>query len=668
MVVYNILALVDAVNKLRGEEGEYNPKSTRVVEVFIGEEFIGGDTIAGFSVSGCFRGRLIICDVMHRLKMKSVASAPVIAPKPEKASSIAPMMAFTASVPAGDYVGERPLTSLTIPVETQPALAQRVEALKEEKRPAKQVLGNDRVQSKFSGLDAAVAGAASEKLDIVLVLGATSGLVSKAMPQSKLAGVRFYGILPYGSPKTVGNLILEKGTKLSDAVKVLAQLEVFIGRKGKDFNIILVIFEGLTELQFNEAKQLKQLASARERLNVANAWADKLAGEARLLVFFDEPDAADLLQKWVTHAYMPRTFSLAHPYLYVGQLTGFIDYSPQVQEIEIADPADAAAQFIEWLREANTPYQGVEGGLGYPVVGNDSGAGSARLESFRQPFPNTQSQLYLLSADYALIERRFATLTKLCKVSEDAFAFDLTKKCVTVPIEFFNSTWVNKYVWELTGQQAPTQRAKRMAPLSALFALLDDDVFHNVYLLLTVLNDTSAPMHTYEAAQLVSGLGLLVKVEVIRRLKLEQAAAITGSYGERTVKARAPTKREVLEYALPLINHVGLVTAPMRRVIEHFLAVGQEKAGGGEVKRTPEHAPSEKARDVWALVEESRREVSAGYTASGPPSRGRGGDRGIRGARGRGGQQRGRGRGGGGATAPSTPPEASTSGIVEVTP
>jgi len=162
----------------------------------------------------------------------------------------------------------------------------------------------------------------------------------------------------------------------------------------------------------------------------------------------------------------------------------------------------------------------------------------------------------------------------LCKRSEPGYGFK-TQGPTTVPIEYFNSTFVSKYIWEVAGQQAPTHRALRVAPLSVLFAILDDAVYRALCLFTYVLNVTCAPMHSYELHQRVAALGFMTRLEALRRLRFETKAALDGSGGERTVSRVRLTTRDANAYAEKLIAFKDTyVSKKTWAVINAFSRVG----------------------------------------------------------------------------------------------
>jgi len=178
--------------------------------------------------------------------------------------------------------------------------------------------------------------------------------------------------------------------------------------------------------------------------------------------------------------------------------------------------------------------------------------GSAALQAYIAPEPNLAGQDLLTNFDFRRISLRLDTLVSMCKRSEHGYGYK-TQAASSVPIEYFNATYASKYLWEVAGQQAPTHRALRVAPLSVLFPILDDAVYHHVSLLAYVLLATSAPMHSYELHQRVAALGFLTRSEALKRLRIEIKGAMEGSGGERTVSRARLTQRDARAYAEPLM-------------------------------------------------------------------------------------------------------------------
>jgi len=230
------------------------------------------------------------------------------------------------------------------------------------------------------------------------------------------------------------------------------------------------------------------------------------------------------------------------------------------------------------LRIGNDVRGDIEG-WDYPLLSGELGLGAASLQAFVAPEPNLAGQDLLTPFDFRRIGLRLDVLHEMCKRSEPGYGFK-TQVATSVPIEYFNATYASKYLWEVAGQQAPTHRALRVVPLSVLFPLLDDAVYHHVGLLSYVLYVTCAPMHSYELHQRVAALGFLTRQEAIRRLRFEIKGAMEGNGGERVVSRARVTARDAKAYAERLLVFKDTyVTKKTWAVISAFSRVGEGQLG-----------------------------------------------------------------------------------------
>jgi hypothetical protein len=214
------------------------------------------------------------------------------------------------------------------------------------------------------------------------------------------------------------------------------------------------------------------------------------------------------------------------------------------------------------------------------------------------------------------------------KVADQQFGFIKGKDAaLVVPIEYHGSLLANKYLRAQLGAPLPTQSAERVTPLSALFALLDDELFVLMELACYLMRVIGSPFHCYEVAIRLAALGTMTRVDAIAKLASLAADAREIMYGSKTPKGVLKSS-DLLGYANPLMPFKSMyVTKATWALVQEAQRRGSEKRGVSTSAATKD---DEKAGETAAQA------ASAAFAIA--P---RGAVVGDRGGRGRGAQRRG---------------------------
>jgi len=597
LTVRSLLGLVDSCETVSGEEPVLHPGVTEV-EVFIRGQRVAGARTAAMARHGGLLGRTIIYDVYSRLRTDALAMREAEVKEADVTKALAshvPLWAVKGTVPKVDIVGEGPVKDgLTVRSEArQPYNARSFvgseDYIAANALSATEVLAPERTQGKYSNLDPLFSRwVTKQRTNVIVGVGITSGALAKSLPECFVKGVSFLGILKYGNADRVDNIILPKDMQYNDP-KIFDELLSFLGKTKEQVQILGVFYEALDDDEVSVEQDLKLSTNAKNRVAAAGGLLRALGRNIPFFVRVEDPSAADLAADWCTRVYWPANFSLVHPFFYFARIEEewfqerrvskelFYPFEGRIHEGTIIEAV------VVRLR-LGVRFSGDSEGFEYPLQQGDTGGGSAALQAFMQPNPNTAGQDALTSKDLLRIATRLGVLHEMCKRSEPGYGFK-DQGSSSVPIEYFNSTYASKYMWEVAGQQAPTHRALRVAPLSALFSLLDDDVYRAFCLLAYVLLATCAPMHSYELHQRVAAVGFMTRLEALRRLRLETRFALDGSGGERVVSRGRVTERDVQAYAKELLVFKDTyVTKKTWAVINAYTRVGAKGTGAARAE------------------------------------------------------------------------------------
>jgi len=659
LTVRSIFGLVDACEAAEGEEPILHP-GVRFVEVFMRGERVAGAHVSALTRSAGLAARCMIYDVYSNMREQSLKAQETAAEVKEAdlvktMTPHIPLWAVKGSLPQADIIGEGPVKDkLTVRSEARvPYNARKFEASESYTTAcamsATEILAPQRVQAKYSNLDALVMRRVERNItNVVLGIGTTSGALAKSMPGSFTKHVRFVGVLKHGNADRVDNVILPEGVGYAQQDKVLEALLTHLGKPVEQVKVLAVFYEAFDDDVTNTDGDLKLGVNAKSRATAATGFIAGLDGRVPFFLRVEEPAAADLVAAWASHLYWPESFSLVHPFFYFARVPDGWAEGVSVGERVFTH---LAGQFTEGrVIEAIVVRLRKGGGVGgevegwdYPLLNGEMGTGAALLHAFIAPDPNLAGQDLLTTFDLRRIGLRLDALHEMCKRSEPGYGFK-TQGASSVPIEYFNATYASKYLWEVAGQQAPTHRALRVAPLSALFSILDDAVYHFVSLLAYVLFVTCAPMHSYELHQRVAALGFLTRHEALRRLRFEIKGAMEGSRGERVVSRARVTIRDAKAYAEKLLVFKDTyVTKKTWAVISAYSRLGDGRGSG------PPSVASGQAEEIitsgaLAALWQAPEAQVVGFATS-PAARGQLGGRGrarmadrvYRGGRGRGG-------------------------------
>jgi hypothetical protein len=215
----------------------------------------------------------------------------------------------------------------------------------------------------------------------------------------------------------------------------------------------------------------------------------------------------------------------------------------------------------------------------YPNRFEWSGRGVASYDRHQNnPTPVTSCQAFLLPGEFITINARFDKLLVHAKPADQQFGFTKGKDAaLIVPIEYHGSLLSNKYLRMQLGAPLPTQSAERVTPLSALFALLDDELYILMELACYLMRIVGSPLHAYEVALRTAALGTMVRADAIAKLMSFAADAREVLYGNKTPKGPVKSS-DLVAYASPLVPFKSVyVTKATWALIQEAQKRGSEK-------------------------------------------------------------------------------------------
>jgi hypothetical protein len=231
---------------------------------------------------------------------------------------------------------------------------------------------------------------------------------------------------------------------------------------------------------------------------------------------------------------------------------------------------------------------------------------------------------------------RYNTLVRVyCKEWVPDIGFVNNTSTIYLSDAFYASTFASKYMWEIVRIYPPTHHMKRVVPLSALFILLDDELYLMLSVWLFTMLDTNVPMHTYELQQYLVGLSFTTRSHAFALVAGQIESACSGSVCGRGARQLQVSRATVLNY----VNGLNAARAPQlfnkaaARVLEEYVRVAKGKdptTEGGQdspkVSRMQSPAASSVSMQLaqYAVEAERTATVDAPASTSTWPLRGRG--------------------------------------------
>jgi len=268
---------------------------------------------------------------------------------------------------------------------------------------------------------------------------------------------------------------------------------------------------------------------------------------------------------------------------------------------------------------------------------------------------NTAGQRYLGNVLERIAARYNALVRTYCKEWVPDIGFVNNDLTIYLSDAYYTSTFASKYMWEVAKIYPPTHHMKRVAPLSALFVLLDDELYLMLSVWLFTMLDTNVSMHTYELQQYLVGLSFTTRSHAFALIANQIESACSGSICGRGARQLQVSRTTVANYVsgLNAARAPQLFNKAAARVLEEYARVAKGKdaptSGGAETPKAGRVTSPAAASTSMQLAQIPRRvedlvtEIPLATFQTWPP-RGRG--PGLRRGRGqRGGGGRGRARG-----------------------
>jgi len=350
-------------------------------------------------------------------------------------------------------------------------------------------------------------------------------------------------------------------------------------------------------MEKDEQHRVKTVLNAKKRSEMVGAFLDTVQAYTGLtFMFCEHEDAA--LQSWVESAWFPPTFSVAVPTYFLVRGMGDIS-SNTFSKISERDRAkDLFFIACARLRHGRTRLQEGFGRAGtYPMRDSLGVAGSLTLPRLMEAqSTNTVGQRFLGSA-LEHIAQRYNTLVRYyCKEWVPDIGFVNNNSTISLSDAYYASTFASKYMWEVVGIYPPTHHMKRVVPLSALFILLDDEMFLMLSVWLFAMLDTNVSMHTYELQQYLVGLSFTTRTHAFALIAGQIESACSGSICGRGARQLQVSRATISGY----VNSLMTARAPQQfnkaaaRVLEEYAqaAKGREPTTG-RGKETPMASGSE---------------------------------------------------------------------------
>jgi len=396
--------------------------------------------------------------------------------------------------------------------------------------------------------------------------------------------------------------------------------------------------------------------NAKKRSEMVGAFLDTVRGYTGFTLMASEHEDA-ALQSWVQTVWFPPTFSVAMPNYFLVRGIEAQD-SDNFFDISGGDRnKDLFRIACERLRSGWTrgPRGFGDGGT-YPMRELLGVAGSLTLPRLMEAqSTNTVGQRYLGNVLERIASRYNALVRNFCKEWVPDIGFVNNSSTVYLSDAYYASTFASKYMWELVGIYPPTHHMKRVVPLSALFVLLDDELYLMLSVWLFTMLDTNVSMHTYELQQYLVGLSFTTRSHAFALIAGQIESACSGSICGRGARQLQVSRTTVANYVsgLNAARAPQLFNKAAARVLEEYVRVAKGKdptpSGGTETPKAS-RVTSPAAASTSMQLAQIAMEVENIATDTPPPAassnwplRGRG--PGLRRGRGLRGGGRGRARG-----------------------
>jgi hypothetical protein len=619
LVIQDVLAVVDA---LAGED--YLKHEVRRIDVWLGAERLGSAAPVRFGEGTGIAQALLARGVVHEaiVRLKGAPLAKVQSYDDNTLRKIAPLGGMPEGFPSEALAGEAPFGSYTTKVEGRPAagltfavpegdadISRAFSPLAEVRHPL--MLGNLDRKLKSHIMPS--------KVNIVLTIGTSPGVVGKGLQDFTAAGGRVVGVVAHGEPSLKDTVVLPAGATFGSDFTIA--VKNYLGGSPDSYNILAIFFmRSSTEVRA-ESGEYKLVYANQRLVEEATAFVSTVGRAEAPVVLVLMTDIEARLPDWVNFAYVPANMSLAVPHWMVGVApAGMIRVGGLFDVLEVDTNRRLTSWVMRSLRRAKIPGGGYpDDGATYPSRFEWTGRGVASYDRHQNnTAPSTSCQAFLLPGEYVTIGARYDRLLAHAKVADQQFGFIKGKDAaLAVPIEYHGSLLSNKYLRSQLGAPLPTQSAERVTPLSALFALLDDELYVLMELACYLMRVVGSPFHCYEVAIRVAALGTMTRVDAIAKLASLAADAREIMYGNKTPKGTVKAS-DLLGYANPMVPFKSTyVTKATWALIQEAQRRGSEKRGGS----VPPTAVD--------TNETAAQSASAAFATA--PRGGAGGDRGGRG-------------------------------------
>jgi len=629
LVIKDVLSVVDA---LAGED--YLKHEVRRIEVWLGSERLGSASPSRFGEGTGNAQVLLAKSMVHEalVRLRGAPLAKVLAYDDAALRKVAPLGGLPESFPSEALAGEAPFGSYTTKVEGRPpaGLGFHVPECDMDISRAFSPLADVRHPLMFGNIDRKLkTHMVPDKQNIAVVVGSSPGVVGKGLQDFVMAGGRVVGVVAHGEPLLKDTVVLPPGVTYGS--NFLSYIFDHLGGVQAGYNIVAVFYLRSSAEAMATSGEYKLVYANQRLVEEATAFVSVVDRTQVSVVLVMMTDTDVRLPDWVNFAYAPANASLAVPHWMVGVAPeGMVREKGIFSKLEVDENRRLTGWVMRALRSTKIPVGGYpDCEAVYPNRFEWTGRGVASYERHHSNVaPVTSCQAFLLPGEYLTISTRYDKLLIHAKVADQQYGFVKGKDAsLTVPIEYHSSLLANKYLRMQLGQPLPTQSAERVTPLSALFALLDDELFILMELACYLMRAVGSPLHCYEVALRVAALGTMTRVDALAKVATFAADAREILYGNKTPKSIAKAQ-ELAVYASPLMPFKSVyVTKATWALIQEAQRRGTEKRGIG----TPTTAKVEEG------VGGSTAQAAAAEFVAAP----RAGAVSERGGRGRGSQQRG---------------------------
>jgi len=579
LVIQDVMSVVDA---LAGED--YLKHEVRRIDVWCGMERLGSASPSRFAEGTGIAQALLARGVVHEaiVRLKGAPTVDLQDYDDTALRRVAPLGGQPESFPSEALAGEAPFGSYSTKVEGRPAagLLCRAEDMDAQISQAISPLSEVRHPLMFGNLDRKlkthmVAG----KQNIVVTVGCSPGIVSKGLQDFGSAGGKVLGVVAHGGLSMKDTIVLPKGTTFG--TDFMSNVYDHLGKSQDMVNTVAVLFIRGSGDAWAESGEFKLVYANQRLLEEATAFVSTVGRDKASVVMVMMTDVDIRLPDWVNFAYSPANMSLAVPHWMVGVAPENTVRSGGIFSTLVVDNN---RRLTPWVMRALRGRKIPKGGYGdsdaiYPNRFEWSGRATASYERhYGNPLPVTSSQAFILPGEYLTISTRLDRLYVHTKESEQQHGFVKGKDAsLAVPIEYHGSLLANKYLREQLGAPLPTQSAERVTPLSALLALLDDELYVLMELACHLMKLVGSPLHRYEVSLRVAALGTMTRVDAIAKLASFAAEAREVLYGNKTPKGH-PRAGDLLAYAAPLMPFKSAyVTKATWALIQEAQRRGTEK-------------------------------------------------------------------------------------------